>query len=361
MTLPSNVQTRMVTWAAMDAVIDSADPDRDPDGVPIEGVKVNFAASIQQAKNVSATPPVTIFFSQIQALTDATGQLVSPDGQVGVFLICTDDTDLQPVNWTWTATISVPNFKTYTVTFALPQGSGSVDLTTLFPVPPDPGQSLDDWLQAVAETQANADAAAASASAAAASAAEAQPPVFHSRAELNAIRTPGVGIYTTTSLQADFPEIASSDNENLPLLVGASAVVETYYLNDGFAPTYRTILRFPSYGVIDMQYTPKYDSYFVEVQGDIQTAGLDTYITPTYQPISGSVGGISVFTGTVVEVATGANVTINTISNLGTNAPGSQVTVIVLGTATVQGASRVAGTYLLTRQTSTWNLAKLGA
>jgi len=171
MTLPGNVGYGTVTWHALAATGDSADPDSAPDGVPLVGLAVTFRASVQVCKNPTADPPVTILLQTVQATTDASGQLVDAvTGAPGVVLVATDDEDLQPHGWTWTATIQSAQVSPITCTFALPAG-GTVDLTTVVPVASNPGESLSAWLAAVAQAEAARDAAVLSAASAAASSA----------------------------------------------------------------------------------------------------------------------------------------------------------------------------------------------
>lgn len=62
MSLPANVGFGRVTGRLIRAILDNPiDPDTEPDGVPIEGAKVTFTASVKRVVNRTATPPVSIF------------------------------------------------------------------------------------------------------------------------------------------------------------------------------------------------------------------------------------------------------------------------------------------------------------
>lgn len=159
MALPANVDTCQIVGRFMRAVVDGTDPDTDPDGIPVEGLRVEFTASVPVVRNVAAA--VTIFLDKITCTTDADGVLVS-DGQPGVFLVASDDPDLDPRGWTYKVTLSAPSISQLSFSFVAPAG-GVLDLTTVVPVPQNPGQTLDAWLQAVADARAAADAAADSA------------------------------------------------------------------------------------------------------------------------------------------------------------------------------------------------------
>ena len=149
MALPSNLSFGTVTGRFVRAVIDSADPDRDPDGVPISGLSIRFTAPAGIFKDRTATPPVTILVDPILASTNEDGILVGPDGQEGIKLLATDDPDLEPTGWTWNVSIAASNasvnFKTISFNITLPSGS-TQDLTTAIPVPSNPGGAIADWL-----------------------------------------------------------------------------------------------------------------------------------------------------------------------------------------------------------------------
>ncbi|KAB1647459.1 hypothetical protein F8O06_02665 [Pseudoclavibacter sp. CFCC 14310] len=149
MALPSNVGFGTVTGRFIRATADStSDSDSDPDGVPLDGLKIVFRSSISRAKDSTATPPVTIIFDTVQAVTDADGVLTDPDGNASIRLIATDDPDLQPSGWTWTATITGPTIGTISTTFTLSEGQ-TIDLTTVIEVPASPGKDLPAWQAAV--------------------------------------------------------------------------------------------------------------------------------------------------------------------------------------------------------------------
>ena len=180
--------TCRIDWRALSAVIDGADPDRDPDAVPLAHLSVKFTAG--RTRIVTTSPPETVFLHPIEWSTDAGGYLVSPDGQRGLYLVASD---IDPENvWTWTVRISSTPTSPHQITavsysFIAPSG-GSIDLSTVIPVPAVPARDLPAWQEAVStttaardetlaardETVTNAASALASASAAAASATTAQ-------------------------------------------------------------------------------------------------------------------------------------------------------------------------------------------
>ncbi|XP_068917829.1 uncharacterized protein [Tenebrio molitor] len=168
--LPSNISYGTVVGRFIRAIADGADPDRDPDGVALDGLIIRFTPSATIFKNATAEGgPVTIVADPIAVTTNADGVVVGPDGLPGVRLVATDDPDLQPTGWTWSVSITGANAPSIDFSFPLPSDA-TVDLTTLIPVPASPGESLDEWILAVTQAQAAASEASGSAADAEASA-----------------------------------------------------------------------------------------------------------------------------------------------------------------------------------------------
>ena len=118
--------------------IDSDDP-KVPDVIAAKG-SIYFRPSPVKVLAGTASPnPVTVLPAVVECALDSDGYLLGGDGARGVTLVATNDTDLNPVNWTWTVEfrltdqddvpISLPSFS-----IALPAGT-TVDLTTVSPVP----------------------------------------------------------------------------------------------------------------------------------------------------------------------------------------------------------------------------------
>lgn len=138
--LPLNVGYGTVIGRYLLAYADSSDVDPYPDGKPASGT-ILFTPSADYVKNASATPdPVTILPSTVSCNLDSEGYILGPDGNRGVRLIATDDTDNNPSGWTWSvyyrltdelgvATNTIPSHS-----ISLPEGT-TVDLTTALPVP----------------------------------------------------------------------------------------------------------------------------------------------------------------------------------------------------------------------------------
>ena len=144
--------TCRIDWRALSSVIDSDTPDRDPDAVPLPHLSVKFSAG--RARIVTTSPPETVFLHPLECTTDEQGYLVSPDGQRGLYLVASD---IDPENvWTWTVRISSTPTSPHQITavsysFVAPSG-GSIDLSTVIPVPAVQGRDLPAWQEAVSTT-----------------------------------------------------------------------------------------------------------------------------------------------------------------------------------------------------------------
>jgi hypothetical protein len=139
MALPSNVNYGTVVGQFLLAYADGSDVGPDPDGVPAKGF-IYFRPSPIKLLDASASPnPVTILPAVVECALDEDGYLLGSDDTRGVRLVATNDTDLNPTNWTWLVEfrltdqddtpVSIPSFS-----IALPSGT-TVDLTTVSPVP----------------------------------------------------------------------------------------------------------------------------------------------------------------------------------------------------------------------------------
>lgn len=150
--LPTNVGYGTVTGRFLLAYGDGVETPENlfPDAVAAGGVVI-FTPSAVNLKNLggSGIDPVTILPAQVVCQLDSEGYLLGSDGNRGVRLVATNDSDVQPgapapLGWTWEAqyrftdptgsTIAVPD----PFSFALPENT-TVDLTVVSPVPDSNG------------------------------------------------------------------------------------------------------------------------------------------------------------------------------------------------------------------------------
>lgn len=164
MALPANVNFCYVTARFIRAVADGVDGGFEPDGIPLSGLTVRFASSLAPAvvRNTAISPPVTIVIDPITCTTDADGVLLGPAGGSGVMLVASNDADLSPNGWTYSVTVSGPSFPSISFSFTAPVG-GTIDLSTVIPVPSSPGTEIAAWQAVVSQVTAARDQAIAAA------------------------------------------------------------------------------------------------------------------------------------------------------------------------------------------------------
>lgn len=136
MSLPSNVTYCTVTGTFVQAVADGVDSDHNPDASAVAGVSITFTPSVSILRD--ATSPGTIIIPKaVVVSTNASGQIIDSQGNLGVVLVATDDPGLTPVNWTWNVSCIIGNIP-ISFDIAAPGGT-SVDLANVIPIPTSPG------------------------------------------------------------------------------------------------------------------------------------------------------------------------------------------------------------------------------
>jgi hypothetical protein len=107
------------------------------DFTPATDMRVIFTPMTATLIDRTADPdPLIIALVPTECTIDSEGYLVGPNGGRGCALIATDDTDVEPIGWTYRATFVVPDQvppRIGTFYFAVPTDS-SIDLVTLTPV-----------------------------------------------------------------------------------------------------------------------------------------------------------------------------------------------------------------------------------
>lgn len=181
MLLPSNLQTGRVEWRAVADIIDSDDPDTEPDIIPAQG-EVWFDAEVSYwPAGTAEGGPLTIVHVQKVGIIDSDGFLCSPDprdpSKPGpnrfLRLFASNDPDYGVTGWKWKATPRLKDINGRPLIDAVApkefylEAGTTLDLTYIFNKPA-PGVSVP-----ILQAEATAIASAASAREAAAAASDA--------------------------------------------------------------------------------------------------------------------------------------------------------------------------------------------
>lgn len=136
--LPADVPTRLVTSTMYFVNEDSVDANTNPEYTVVTGTVV-FKASPKVIRMPSK--PALFVPLEFEGVFNADGQLVPKNGTgIGMELIVTDSTLLNPRNWTWTCTFNLKIAGTKNTvnidsfSFQLPEGPDPIDLVQLMPV-----------------------------------------------------------------------------------------------------------------------------------------------------------------------------------------------------------------------------------
>lgn len=120
-----------------------ADADLHPDLSVLAGLTVTLTPSPARIIWTGDGGPITHVTRSVTGVYDPTGhlRLTQEAEQEGVWLLATEHADMAPSGWTWSAKWSLGALPT--VSFAAPPGA-VIDLTTVIPVPSNPGSQLTD-------------------------------------------------------------------------------------------------------------------------------------------------------------------------------------------------------------------------
>lgn len=142
--LPDNIGFGRVRMRVLLGAPDSPDDDDEfPEARGASG-SVKFVPAVTRVVNISGAEPVTIGLPVVEGTLNAEGYLCGPDGVPGVYLIATDDTDNQPVNWTYKVQFNITGVAIPNIDIHVPEGSDT-DLTLITPVPSSPGVGQNQW------------------------------------------------------------------------------------------------------------------------------------------------------------------------------------------------------------------------
>lgn len=133
MPLPANVSYGKVIGRYILAVGDGGDAGSDPDSVSAVGT-ATFTPSAAVLNDTTSTPPTSILPQSVVCAFDANGDIIDSEGNVGVWLLATDDPDISPLNWTWRVVLSFAGIASpISFSFSLPSDE-TVDLTLVTPL-----------------------------------------------------------------------------------------------------------------------------------------------------------------------------------------------------------------------------------
>lgn len=135
--LPSNVGYGKVIGTFLVAQGDGSDEGALPDAIAASGT-VTFTPTISKTIDSSATPPAQIYPKPVVCTIDATtGSIKDPAGNLGVYLVSTNNPSLNPTDFRYTVKVALdgmgPNYVPETFPIQVPLG-GTVDLAALAPV-----------------------------------------------------------------------------------------------------------------------------------------------------------------------------------------------------------------------------------
>jgi hypothetical protein len=106
--IPSNIGYGIVVGQFASTALDTSDPGREPDIIPVQGTVI-FTPKIDYVRNISASPnPITLLKVPFIGILDHEGYLCNTtiDPETGFYerglpLIATDDEDINPSEWTY--------------------------------------------------------------------------------------------------------------------------------------------------------------------------------------------------------------------------------------------------------------------
>lgn len=137
MTAPGNATYIKLVYRLLDVIGDQADGDVNPDWVPLPaGTTVTIRHPVTKVIDSSSTPPVSFYPQPITCLLNATGDILDPQGQVGVWVLNPNNPAMNPNGYTLLVDINIPgrNAETFNLGLVTPNGDGSYDITLNSPV-----------------------------------------------------------------------------------------------------------------------------------------------------------------------------------------------------------------------------------
>lgn len=132
-TLPSNVSFGRVIGRVVVMDADGLDVDLYPDAVAPDQGTVTFTPEAPVISSPGGAPPTMMFVKPVTCRIDSEGVVRDAQNADGVYLVATNDTDLNRTGWTYRVKIIVKGFREESFSIAVPAG-GVVDLAVVAPV-----------------------------------------------------------------------------------------------------------------------------------------------------------------------------------------------------------------------------------
>lgn len=156
--IPLGVSSTLITGVFAHAALDAVkDLDREPDGLPADGLQIRIVASVPRVRNLNSSPAVEIALDPIVAYTTSDGVLRGQDDGEGVRIISSDDPNIRPTaDWYYTATITGDGWPTEIINFEA-KSNGNFDLVRDADLPLDVEGAVNEYRRLKQELQAMID------------------------------------------------------------------------------------------------------------------------------------------------------------------------------------------------------------
>lgn len=158
--LPAGVQTTLITGRFMQVVVDNHDPDTKPEGVPLANLKISIIPSVEGRIIRNTAAGVSMVIEGFVATTDSDGHLgIRPPGapafQRGMEIPSSDSSGITPKGWTYKVTVDETTGQRRRLAQfdIVAQADVPIDLTTVIPVPANPGVDLAEWERIVGDIE----------------------------------------------------------------------------------------------------------------------------------------------------------------------------------------------------------------
>ena len=102
-------------WRVLDVIGDTSDPDHLPDDSPLpDKTSLTLTMAAATIIDLSERPAITHYPQPIPCTVDSQGNMLDPQGNIGVYIIDPTNQTLQPHDWTISLRLEVPGRPTKT-------------------------------------------------------------------------------------------------------------------------------------------------------------------------------------------------------------------------------------------------------